>query len=123
MHEKTEQPSRWKRWAKRLLVLWAVSNVVCSLWHWHFDRDEWHGWQCRECGANLSRTPDGQLYYDGVNRFYGYGHGHKWKQVAPRARFTLWKPWNWLSDLLIRPYNPTTLEDEAKKLPHNSGVL
>jgi len=123
----TANPSRWKVWARRLLVLWVVSNVVALPWHWQFDREKDHEWNCRNCGATLHRTPDGQLYYDGANRSYihefGSGRGHTWNQVEPRTRFALWQPWNWLSDLLIRPYNPNAVEVEAKKLPHNWGLM
>ncbi len=112
------KPVRYALWGKRLLVLWAVSNVVCAIWHWHFDRHEYHAWECTECGSAVwysPAKPEQPPSYGGRLSWQTCGeHRHGWRLVEPRRRFVLWMPWNWLSDVIVRPPgDPYDAEDAA----------
>lgn len=108
-------PNPWLVRAWLIFFLWLGANLLSLCWHalWPNDMDP-HKWVCRRTGSTLTYpNSDIPLQRDDLSRppvKFALGAGdkndrdtvHDWELVES-GRCKLWKPWNWLSDLLLAP--------------------
>ncbi|MFO0822225.1 MAG: hypothetical protein U0792_03765 [Gemmataceae bacterium] len=105
-------PNPWLVRAWFVFLLWLTSNLLSLVWHAFWPNDtEPHKWVCRRTGSTLI-YPSGPRGRDasGPPVKFTLGPGdrndpetqHDWELVES-GYFKLWKPWNWLHDLLLAP--------------------